>query len=261
MLNSLWGKFGQRSNLPQTNYVQTKDDYFKFILDETKVINSVSFTNDDKKAIINWIDKDEHVETMPNTNIFIAAYTTAMARLKLYTYLEQLKDRVLYFDTDSVIYISKKGEYDPPTGGFLGDMTDELSKDYGEGSYITEFVSGGPKNYGYEVYSTAQEKIIQVCKIKGFTLNVGTSQHINFSAMKSILKSVTHKIENDPLNQETFNLSEETITTPESRIKRKSDGKIVTEHKEKVYRMVYDKRVLSYTDFTTLPFGFKSCPI
>jgi hypothetical protein len=29
-------------------------------------------------------------------------------------------------------------------------MTDEL-EEYGQGAYISEFVSGGPKHYGYEV--------------------------------------------------------------------------------------------------------------
>jgi len=37
--------------------------------------------------------------------------------------------------------------YRPPTGDFLGELTDELSG-YGPGSYIDEFVSGGPKQYG-----------------------------------------------------------------------------------------------------------------
>ena len=32
-----------------------------------------------------------------NTNI--SAYVTSQARLKLYTYLERLQERVLYFDT------------------------------------------------------------------------------------------------------------------------------------------------------------------
>jgi len=32
-------------------------------------------------------------------------YTTAIARLKMYTYIEQLQGRVLYFDTDSIIYL------------------------------------------------------------------------------------------------------------------------------------------------------------
>ena len=45
----------------------------------------------------------------PNTrgNIFIALFTTAIARLKLYEALDVLQQRVLYYDTDSVIYKSK----------------------------------------------------------------------------------------------------------------------------------------------------------
>jgi len=43
-------------------------------------------------------------------NIFVAAFTTCHARLKLYESLEQLQQRVLYFDTDSVIYTSKPGQ-------------------------------------------------------------------------------------------------------------------------------------------------------
>ena len=51
---------------------------------------------------------------------------------------------------------------------FVGGMTDELG-----GSYITEYVSNGPKNY---VYRTCDGK--QVVKVKGFTLNFVASQHI-----------------------------------------------------------------------------------
>jgi hypothetical protein len=42
--------------------------------------------------------------------------------------------------TDSVIFVHKPGQYKPPVGDFLGDMTDELN-----GEHIVEFVSGGPK--------------------------------------------------------------------------------------------------------------------
>ena len=45
---------------------------------------------------------------------------------------------MLYFDTDSVIYVSPTGQHLLPLGDFLGDLTDELN-----GGYITEFVSGG----------------------------------------------------------------------------------------------------------------------
>jgi hypothetical protein len=53
-----------------------------------------------------------------------------------------LKERAIYCDTDSVIYIQKCGQ--PPAvtyGDKLGDMTNELGTD----EYIEEFVSGAPK--------------------------------------------------------------------------------------------------------------------
>ena len=60
------------------------------------------------------------------TNVVIAAFATAHARLKLYGVLEQLNRRVLDFDTDSAFYVSKEGELEPPTGSYLGELTDEL---------------------------------------------------------------------------------------------------------------------------------------
>ena len=46
----------------------------------------------------------EKAEKSLKTNVFIAIFTTANARLKLFEALETLQERVLYYDTDSVIY-------------------------------------------------------------------------------------------------------------------------------------------------------------
>src|SRR5262249_47508012 len=129
---------------------------------------------------------DEFVESAPNTCPFIAAYTTAFARLKLYSYLEKLGERVLYFDTDSVIYTTKPGEAPLETGEFLGDLTDELGE-YGPGAYISDFVSAGPKNYAYQVKNSAGAVVSECCKVKGITLNAANSEKVNFSAMRHIV--------------------------------------------------------------------------
>ena len=89
-------------------------------------------------------------------NIFIAAFTTCYARLKLYEALHTVQDQVLYYDTDSVIYRWSPGLPSIPIGGYLGEVTDEL-----EGDVIVEFVSGGAKNYGYR---TRNEKV--ECKVR-----------------------------------------------------------------------------------------------
>ena len=44
-----------------------------------------------------------------------------------------------------MVYKWRPGQPDNGIGDFLGDMTDELDRDV-----ITEFVSGGEKNYGYQ---------------------------------------------------------------------------------------------------------------
>jgi hypothetical protein len=63
--------------------------------------------------------------------------------LTLVTYLhsENLQDPATCFFSiaDSIVYVTKPGQPNPPTGNFLGDLTDELKP----GQFITEFVSLG----------------------------------------------------------------------------------------------------------------------
>ena len=74
--------------------------------------------------------------------------------------------RILYCDTDSVIFTQLHGEYAPPVGRFLGDLTEELEP----GDYITEFCSNQPKSYAYTTH-----KGNSTVKVKGFTLNYANS--------------------------------------------------------------------------------------
>lgn len=63
----------------------------------------------------------------------------------MYKTLEKLQERVLYIDTDSVAYLYRLNKYNPTLGDYVSEFTNELDP----GDYITEFISGGPKNYGY----------------------------------------------------------------------------------------------------------------
>ena len=92
--------------------------------------------------------------------------------------LEELDKRELYYDTDSVIYVSRIGQYDPPLGDYLGELTDELDG----GKHILEFVSGGPKNYAYKT-----NKNKETCKVRGFTLHYSNSELINSESVKDIV--------------------------------------------------------------------------
>ncbi|WAQ94992.1 hypothetical protein MAR_007463 [Mya arenaria] len=55
------------------------------------------------------------------TNDIIAAYTTAQARFILYIHLKPFGNRVLYCDTDSIVFTSTPGQWEPQLGDYLAD--------------------------------------------------------------------------------------------------------------------------------------------
>ena len=177
----------------------------------------------------------EFEESNDKVNIVIAAYTTAYARLKLYDLLDQLQEQVLYYDTDSVIYVHEPGKLEPPLGDYLGDLTDEL-----DGDYITEFMSGGPKNYAYV---TNNDK--RVTKIRGITLDYTTTKKLNFEVMCSLLDLY-------------LNCGIKTKVTADNPIKitrDKKNKKIATKSMSKDYQIVYNKRVVT-ENYGTVPYGY-----
>ena len=144
MLNSMWGKFGQRLNKTQVKAFDDPQAFHRFLDTDTLDVRHVSVMND-AMVEVHYEYQDEDIPVSPNLNIFVVAFTTCWARLRLYEALELLGECVLYYDTDSVIYLEEEGQPNPVLGDYLGEFTSELDDD----DTMEEFVSGGPKNYGY----------------------------------------------------------------------------------------------------------------
>ena len=147
-------------------------------------------------------------------------------------------ESVLYCDTDSVIFIQNVDEAPKVhTGDYLGDLTDEL-EEIGSGSFIEEFVSGGPKSTHLWSFALPQEKRTFKCKVKGITLNYN-SQVVNFTSLRNMI------LEDDtPLH----------VHNPK-KIKRKHCGVVVSEQETKEYKVVFKKRRLM-DNFDSLPYGY-----
>ena len=107
-LNSLWRKFGQRNNMRQTKFVTKVAEFYKILLDDTLEVQNLVFLNDEMVEV-SYIQKDAFVNNSFDTNIFIASFTTSSARLMLYDKLDYLGDQVLYFDTESIVFIDRRG--------------------------------------------------------------------------------------------------------------------------------------------------------
>ena len=153
--------------------------YFHLLSSDKVNVTDGNFINDETIEA-HFENVDEFIEVNGKTNVVIAAFTTAHACLMLYSIWEQLDWSVLYFDTDSIIYTSKEGEWKPPTGSYLGELLDEL-----DGYHITTIVSEGPKNYSYQLNTDKT-----VCKVRGITLYYRTQQEVNFHVMSNMVRGV-----------------------------------------------------------------------
>jgi hypothetical protein len=127
----------------KTEQIQDPQVYFDYLTSDEINVLDIDLVSDETIDVC-YEYTDSFIKPDAKTNVVVAAFTTAYARLKLYDVLDMLQERVLYYDTDSVIFVSRPNQLEPPTGPYLRQLTDELG-----GDYITTFVSGGPKNYSY----------------------------------------------------------------------------------------------------------------
>ena len=241
MLNSFWGKFGENLRKTSTQTVTTPAHLYALVSDPTLDITNLRICTDEVLEVCFQKHEDETVEN-GRTNIFIACFTTCHTRLKLYTYLKQLDEQVLYFDTDSVIYSQVGNEPSLENGDYLGDLTDELDP----GQTIVDFTSGGPKNYGYRTTANKTE-----CKVRGFSLqNLRGSAQLNYDILRTnVLDELT-----DPLPDDARR--DVMVTNPHFFTRDANTKQLRVIPRDKQYGLVFDKRVVDTTTFKSYPYGF-----
>ena len=149
LLNSFWGYLGMRENLPKTRFVNTYADIVKLFTSNTTRVLDAALVGDDL-MFLQYQMIDDEADIPRKSNVVLAAFTTAHARIHLYKNFLKVRDpkNILYCDTDSIMYVqdTRESATAPPdieTGNYLGDMTDELPADVD----VMDFFSGGPKFY------------------------------------------------------------------------------------------------------------------
>ena len=118
-------------------------------------------------------------------------------------------------------------------------MTDEL-----DGDVITEFVSGGAKNYGYK---TCEGKVVS--KVRGFTLNVCGSAVLNLETMKdNILAELDNTLDNRRILD---------VVTPYNFQRDLENKRIKVMPRVRQYGLVFDKRVIQTNTKSSYPYGYE----
>jgi hypothetical protein len=244
-LNTLWGKMAQRPNLPQTKVCVEYKDYWELVNDENKKITGELMVNEDC-LLITWEFQEDEMAKQNNTSLSIASFVTSYARTELMKVIDEIEvipGRLLYMDTDSVIFCYKKGEPLPKTDDYLGCLADEISKDYGSNAKCTKFCSLGPKVYALEIWPEGSTEPIVPIKAKGITL---TDKALSIIKMDEMVRIANSYINNDRDN--------ESLLIPQMLIKSDKMHVLYTKHFEKTFRAMSDKRRISGND--TLPYGY-----
>ncbi|TKR73904.1 hypothetical protein L596_021151 [Steinernema carpocapsae] len=237
-LNSHWGKFGQRSNVASSVYIETYEDFFKLVTDEALEVLSLNLYG--STFVARYRRKDYAVNDNESGNVAIAALTTSHARLELIKILEKVGPQAIYCDTDSCIFTEDENE--PPllnTGVYLGDLTDEVP----EGK-ILEAVCGGCKAYGLKI-EKANGTVEHSVKLRGITLNYENTAKFSFDELKRL---VSQFIKKESVVPAVFSMNS---------LKKRKGGTIQTFEMQRTYKPVNGKgRIMD--NGQVLPYGYRA---
>ena len=221
-LNSLWGKFGQRTTLDSYEYIKDWNSLLLKLTDDKVKTNSWHIIHSDCVELRYNDDVDYEIDAEYISEV-TAVFTTANARMRLYSMLDWLdSSQIVYCDTDSVVFLydpeNPKHKYpsnktkDLPSnirfGNSLGEWEDEMKK----GWEIKEMIIGGAKSYSYRKHNCKTNETEYVVKQKGITLDKDCASVFTFNNIKDMVLN-NKTIESPKRFQFTYNSHTKDIET------------------------------------------------
>lgn len=281
LLNSFWGRFALRENQPAFKFITSVNELYQLLNDANIEIKSLRPITENVIGI-SYLLKDKNLVDISNErNIFIAAATTAWARIEVYKHADKISTKtetqLFYVDTDGLIFSTNRFPFQTiSTGNFMGDLTNELK----ENEWISLFLSAGPKNYAY------QTNLSKTCvKVKGFSLHSENLRAFNCDSLKQIIENYVQNNCDEfgfvsiqdkksfsrtaKRKREEFE-SQHNITSSKpsafsdlfaisvynpNKIVRTDTWHVLSRKEQKLFLFNYDKRIIR-SDFSTLPFGY-----
>ena len=241
-LNALYGRIGLNIDKIKTLILDSAEEFNQYILDASIDCVLYDIINEDK-IMLCFKYKNDFKEINRRGNVVIASFVSMYGRLELFKELKLLNKRVLYMDTDSLIFTSKSGDYEPFLCNMLGGWTDEITEKYGQDIYISEYCGIAPKAYGIKLNNN--ETIV---KIKGTTLNLGNTEKLNFDILKNF---VMYIYENGAVPADSIKIDHVL-----NFVRNKTKSTIINRPMVKKLSFLYDKRTKQMFDYVTYPYGF-----
>jgi hypothetical protein len=184
-----WGKLAESADHVQTTICKRSDRASNHLFDNL-MQNKASikrFVIMGESTLINHLEnRNIKHPNLHNTYLPVAAFVTAYGRLKLWRECHKLGKRVLYYDTDSIMYTDEPIDcpggvgYQIPTGNCLGDWeTEDLESKNGG---LVKYVAPGPKTYA--IVAANGKTVI---KLKGACIKLAHEKLINYETMKAMV--------------------------------------------------------------------------
>lgn len=239
-LNSLWGKFGMRDDLPKRKICRSISELIEVLNNPKNIeckVDDWGTTRGDKK----WLEvkyKTNSPFEAPNASINVAwaAATTANARVRLHRMLHFLDySQVIYCDTDSAyfMYDLQNAKHKDPIskhrieakqcgiqiGNGLGEWENEVNN-------VVEFASIGCKMYSY-----LKDDDDYIVKTKGIMQNCLNMKRMQFSKMKELACGNTEEIKTEGVTFQKVGTCKSLATKPLTRkIQRSVTKRILTDN-------------------------------
>lgn len=191
--NSLWGKLVQNAISKMIYMGAGLEDMQEYITQnyngfvETSMSSFITvgpYNPDQAQYIETECTLKDYRPVAAKSSYPVGVYVAAWGRLELWKTLHQLGERVVYHDTDSIIYHydEENPENNVKEGSQLGEWEAEE-----DGAFITEIACVAPKMYAYKVENReGQPKI----KLKGVQLSVSTDDQVNFDFFKDLAMGI-----------------------------------------------------------------------
>jgi hypothetical protein len=193
VLNSGWGKHAQRPVMPNQVVIdytdkgdrERSDTMFQNISVGAIDMSSSNYLAEDKYMYVTKdIGKDVTINTLRKTYLPAACFVPAYGRMQLWGQLNKLGDRVIMYDTDSIVYKYDPELYNIPKGNIIGDWEEEGVSEIG----ITGFVGIGPKSYAMKLAAVDKKSgIDELVKTKGISQKRATQKILNYDIMKDMV--------------------------------------------------------------------------
>jgi hypothetical protein len=241
--NTLFGSLAENSKRSKTVMITKSSEIARYFCDGRLEINSVIGLGDN--ALLNYTPIEEVVQPLSHTSIVHAMFITAYGRMKLYHELRKVGlGRLLYSDTDSILYVRKRDTYDIPLGSGPGKWTNALQDEFGVGVSGSKFVATGAKSYAVDVVTANGELVDVHLKCKGITQDDSTGKQLNFNRLLDIIHQYMGTKDNvDP------------IIIKREQILRTKLFQVYSKLTHKRLNVTLGKRTINHGSSITLPYG------